>query len=327
MKKIAPIVLLLALGLTACEPVSIWKGAAGDELIIFRYPTCAIGIRVVWTRHQNGQPAKVFLIDDGNEHGVYRLTVEHGTPDLAGTPVFFPGAAFWVRIGSNLKSEDQFSAWREAFLSANVHQLEVKHNDIDIAVAGQDGIVSVTRTDTVVTTEPVAPTGILTQDGKDLGRPVLEKIPAVALFTKKRDEAEPIVVAPGGTHWKAATGYSFFEGMIEPEGIAARINHALSWQLQVERTGDYFLWGRVQTLDAQHDSFFVEAAPRLADGTFMRRSMNVDWHLGTRAEWTWVRLPVPIHLKKGIWQLTLKPREYEGQIDHLFLTDDPAGKP
>jgi len=313
-----------------------------DEPMIFRYETCAIGIRVIWTRHQNGQPAEIFLVDDGNDHDVYRLTVEHGkTADGrrqtavltepqsldCGETTQYPGVAFWIRIGSNLDSDEQFSSWQEQFLFAPVHHLEVKQNDIDIAVAGQDGIVSISRTDARITTEPAAPLGILTLDGKDLGRSILEKIPAVATFSKRRDEAKPIVVNPAGTHWQAATGYSFFEGVVEPDGVAARINHALSWQLQVEQPGEYYLWGRVQTRDPQHDSFWVEAAERLPDNSYMHRSVNVDWHLGTRETWTWVRLPSPIRLEKGIWQLTLKPREYEGRIDQLFLTSDVGGKP
>jgi len=297
----------------------------GNQPIVFRYKTSAIGIRAVWTRHQNGQPADVFLVNDGNEHEVYRLTVEHGKPIDPPKNEEMAGVAFWVRIGSHLESDEQFSAWREQFLSAKVHHLDVKQNDIDIAVAGQDGVVAVKRTDSIVATEPAAPLGILTLDGNDWGRPILEKIPAMAQFVKKRNESKPIVVHPSGTQWEVASGYAFFDEIIEPDGTAARINHDLAWQLQVEQPGNYFLWGRVQTLDEKHDSFFVELAKRLPDGSFMCRSMNADWHLGTRADWTWVRLPMPIHLDEGIWQLTLKPREYEGRIDQLFLTQ--SGSP
>jgi hypothetical protein len=71
----------------------------------------------------------------------------------------------------------------------------------------------------------------------------------------------------------------------------------------------------------------MEAAKRLSDGSFMHRSMVADWHLGVRSDWTWVRLPLPIHLEPGVWQLTLTPREYDGRIDRLFLTSDPVAKP
>jgi len=166
----------------------------------------------------------------------------------------------------------------------------------------------------------IAPLGILTLDGKDLGRPILERLPTVAKFVKQRDEAVPIVVEPSGTYWQANTGYAW-------QTAAITINHDVSWQLQITQSGEYHLWGRVQTMDAQHDSFFVEAAKRLPDGSFMRRSLNVDWHLGVRENWTWVRLPVPIHLESGVWQLTLRPREYEGRIEQLFLTLDSSEQP
>jgi hypothetical protein len=329
-------------------PLPKGEGTRINEPIIFRYDTCAIGIRVVWARDQHGQPAKVVLVDDGNEHDVLRLTVEHGKPIHPPPSEDAAGAAFWIRIGSGLKTHEQFLTWQEEFRSAKVHRLEVNQNDIDIAVEGQEGVVAVNLKQNCGSPHPqksfpalpvgegtfAAPLGILTLNGKDLGRPLLEKIPAVAAFVNKRNEATPIVVNPSGTYWKANTGYSFFEGVTKKPGTErstvpghALINHDLSWQLQVEQPGEYFLWGRVQTRDAEHDSFFVETAKRLPDGSFMHRSMNADWHLGTRANWTWVRLPVPIRLEKGVWQLTLKPREYEGRIEQLFLTSEPAKEP
>jgi hypothetical protein len=305
------------------QPIQIDRQA-----VVFRYETCVFGLRAVWTRDQSGQPAKVFLVDDGNDLGVYRLTVEHGVPIPPSPSEEFAGGAFWVRIGSHLESNEQFSLWRQQFIAAKVNRLDIEHNNVAIEVTGQDGIVSIKRTDSVIMTEPAAPMGIVTLNGNDLGRSILEKIPAAATFIQQRDAAQPIVVSPSGIPWEAESGYSFFEGMVEPDesasgGFAVRINHAVSWQLQVEQTGEYFLWGRVQTCDSQHDSFGVETASRLPDNSFMRRSVNIDWHLGTHENWTWVRLPLPIRLEKGIWQLTLKPREYEGRIDQLFLTNDP----
>ena len=304
------------------EPMKI-----GRRAVVFRYKTCAFGVRAVWTRDQNGQPAETFLVDDGNEHGVYRLTVEHGVPIQPPPRGALAGGAFWVRIGSHIESEEQFSAWQQQFITAKVRRLDVEQNDVAVEVTGQEGIVSIKRTDSEIMTEPDAPLGILTFNGKEVGRPILEKIPSVAKYIERRDAAVPIVVDPLGTHWEAASGYSFFEGLTEPATVSPfkpiRINHAVSWQLQVEQAGEYFLWGRVQTRDPQHDSFWVETARRLPDDSFMRRSVHVDWHLGTRENWTWVRLPTPIRLEKGIWQLTLKPREYEGRIDQLILTSDP----
>jgi len=343
------------------KPVSIWMDNeqitlsphqpinVGNRPVVFRYENCAFGLRAVWTRHRNSQPAEVFLVDDENEHGVYRLTVEHqnflsqrheGTEEnplgafvpLCETNNKLAGTAFWLRIGSHLETNEQFANWKQQFMSATVNRLDVTQNDIDIEVAGQDGIVAIKLADSVRTTEPAAPLGILTLDGQDLGRPILERIPEVATFAKQRNEAVPIVVEPSGIYWEAESGSSFFDDWIEPDelasgGLVARINHDVSWQLHVEQSGEYHLWGRVQTIDAQHDSFFVETAKKLPDGSLMQRSMHTDWQLGVRANWTWVRLSMPIRLEEGIWQLTLKPREYEGRIDQLFLTVDPAKRP
>ena len=49
--------------------------ALGNRPVVFRYKTCAFGIRVVWARNHAGEPAEVVLLNDGNEHSVYRLTV------------------------------------------------------------------------------------------------------------------------------------------------------------------------------------------------------------------------------------------------------------
>ena len=249
---------------------------------------------------------------------------EHDAPSRARDCV--AGSALWLRIGSNLENDEQFHAWREQFMSAQINRLEVQGNDIDIEVAGQDGIVSVTLKDNIVSTVPPAPTGILTLNSRDLGRPILERIPEIARFARQRDEAVPVVISPSGTPWEANAGYSVFDEVFESDG-SVRVNYAVSWQVQIEQSGEYYLWGRVQTMDPQHDSFFVEAATRLPDGSFMRRSVNIDWHLGVHADWIWTRLPTPIHLTEGVWQLTLRPREYEGRIKQLFLTLDPSGKP
>ena|GEM_PF-1159653 len=334
----------------------------GNQPVVFRYQTSAFGIRTVWTRNQLGQPAEVVLVDDGNEHGVYRLTVEHGLPTAA--PEFFhtqrdagteenfmfampvppcerdaharnngmPGTAFWLRIGSQLETDEQFAAWQQQFITAKVHRLGIHQNDIDIEVTGQDGAVSIKRADAMITTKPAAPLGILTLNGNDLGRPILEKLPIVANFVQRREAATPMRVNPVGTYWEAVTGYAWQtadggQQTAAENERAVRVNHDISWQLQVEQPGKYYLWGRVQTIDAEHDSFWVEAAKQLPDGSFMRRTANTDWHLGVRTHWTWVRLPVPIHLEEGVWQLTLRPREYEGRIDKLFLTLNPAAVP
>ncbi|MCL2005835.1 MAG: hypothetical protein FWG73_06685 [Planctomycetaceae bacterium] len=308
------------------EPVKV-----GNRPIVFRYATCAFGVRVVWSRDLQGQPAEVFLVDDGNEHGVYRLTVEHMPAASPGDARAMreryasqgdtanAGAALWVRIDSDARGD--VYGTRGASQGV-IHVDSPAHaagsaNDIAIAVAGRDGILSISLRDGIVQTEPAAPLGILTLDGKDLGRPILERLPAAANFVQRRDTAVPIAVKPEGASWDAELGYSFFDDIVSDGAV--RINQGVSWQLLVEQSGVYELWGRVQTVDAEHDSFWVEFAERLPDGSFMRRSFQADWHLGVRTDWTWVRLPESIFLSEGIWQLTLKPREYDGRIDRLRL--------
>ena len=83
--------------------------AEGDALVL-RQGTAAVGIRVLWTRRQDGQKASIALESDGNQFGVVRLTVEH----RAEHPTVEAGAAFWIRVGSGLAGDEAFRDWQQA---------------------------------------------------------------------------------------------------------------------------------------------------------------------------------------------------------------------
>jgi len=111
------------------------------EAVILRRGTAALGLRVPWTRGQDGRPASAFLVYDGNTFGAVRLAVEHVAAD--GKFVFNgngAGAAFWLRVGSGLKTEAEFSQWRQRFVDS-VANVNAGTDRFSIKISGADGPV------------------------------------------------------------------------------------------------------------------------------------------------------------------------------------------
>ncbi|MDR2757621.1 MAG: hypothetical protein LBC20_18175 [Planctomycetaceae bacterium] len=326
----------------SAEPVE-----AGDKAIVFRYGNKAFGIRVLWTRDKDGQSPKAFLVNDGNKHGVYRLTVQHWSQ---GVPISYdgltapPGAAFWVRVGSNLDSVEKFDTWCRNFAEAPIEKLEVQGNHIAIQIAGSDGSISAIGTELAtpsfqVITEPAEPNGILTLNGNDLGRPILEQIPMIADLVKRKTELKPIPLESTQTYWEAENGFCFFNFLIEPNNEASgkrvvRVNGDAFWLLDIKRAGDYYLWARVSAIDPEHDSFMIDWAKQVHDGLYLSKGSGGAWHIGSGTDWRWVPLKlenqkpiVPLKLEPGTWRITLRPREPDALVDRFFLTTDPNDKP
>ena len=153
--------------------------AAGDPLVL-RAGTAAVGIRLLWARRQDGTPATAALIDDGNRFGVVRLTVEHRSRETK----VEAGAAFWVRVGSGLKDDAAFEAWRKRFEETQPTTVETDEQRLRFVVPGEDGKVSVAIAAPfgrggAVELHPPPPQAVLECDGRELGRPMLEAVEPV----------------------------------------------------------------------------------------------------------------------------------------------------
>jgi len=316
----------------------------GTGTLILRYGSRAIGIKVPWTRHRDGSSPVPYLIDDGNTHGVFRLTVDHwekGKPISAKDLGDAPGIALWVRVGSHLDSNIKFEAWCDEFNRATPEKLVVQNDNISFVVSGIDGplkiegqALSEPKT-AVVSVEPTGPEGILMLDGKDLGRPILEKIPFLAGISQRKKEMTPIAVDAKGAQWEAEAGFFLFGDLMENNetasgGKAVRINAECYWLLDVKQAGKYDLWARVLALDPEHDSFLIDWKSE-RDET---KPLGGDWHLGQSSTWRWIPLKLnngrevtPLELTPGPWRLTLRPREMDGCVDQFILTTDPDFKP
>ena len=108
------------------------------EPLVVRYGTAAIGIRVLWARAQDATPPAMALVDDGNEFGAMRLTIDHRRPSVSTQA----GAAFWARVGSGLVTDEKFHAWRSAFEAAEPTTVDATPAGIRLEVPGADGPVS-----------------------------------------------------------------------------------------------------------------------------------------------------------------------------------------
>ena len=318
--------------------------------LVLRYGSRCIGIKVPWTRDRDGKSPIPCLIDDANKHGVCRFTVDHWPPntpitrDSLGDDV--PGIAMWVRVGSHLNSQEEVDVWSREFANAKVEKLDVRGNDISLHIAGVDGSLKIdgrklSGQNAVVAIEPNGPneqnepSGILLLDGEDFGRPILEKIPLIAAFSKRIRDMKPVEVNAKGAAWEAEDGFCFLDYLTEDDdtasgGKAVRVNGEWVWSLDVREAGKYFLWTRVIALDPEHDSFLVHWTSQSGGKT----SAGGDWHLGQGKTWRWIPLQlnnekqiVPMELTPGFWRLTIRPREMDGRIDQFILTTDPGFKP
>jgi hypothetical protein len=336
------------------KPVELKKDepvVVAGKPVVFRYGSRCFGIRVLWARDKDGKTPNAYLLDDGNMHGVQRLTIDHWGPhDMPNRPPVSydvlkasTGAAFWVRIGSQLNTEPKFHAWCRAFAAAKVEQLDVQGDNIAIRVAGTDGEVSVAVVPLQgvgnfdVKSNPPRPTGVLMLDGKDVGGPILAAIPNIAAHIKGLTELKPVAVKPDGVYWEAEDGFGE-PAMLGSDagavgGRAVQIDSDFLWKLNVTKSGDYYLWARVLALDSEHDSFMIEWGRERENGSLDSLASGA-WHLGNGPQWRWVPVKfdnrdpiIPMQMDPGTWRLTLRPREYEGKVDRFFLTTDPNKKP
>jgi hypothetical protein len=117
----------------------------GDSLVL-RYGTAALGVRVLIGTTRDGRPAKVSLVDDGNPYGCLRVCIEHGlensSKESANNAFSYAAAGFWIRVGSGLRGDAAFDAWRKAFDAALPAKLDFGRK-IAIEVPGKDGPIKI----------------------------------------------------------------------------------------------------------------------------------------------------------------------------------------
>jgi hypothetical protein len=311
----------------------------GDPLV-FRQGTAAVGIRLLWACAQDGSPAPAALVDDGNSFGALRLTVDHRS-DCITTPA---GAAFWVSVGSGLKSDEQFETWRRRFERAHPLTNEASGLQLHFAVPGQEGPVSVVAEPPFgkggrIAFQPEPSRALLELNGTEIGRPKLSLVEPLRTRLESGDPLEPIdVPAQGDVTWEAEQGLVFPEMAVADDPrvsgqryvwqpVHERMSHpggSVFWPLRVSKAGAYYLWGRTLGPDANSNSFSLTLI-----GPSARTELG-DWQVAEGKNWRWnrfssarARRPTPLALEAGLYWLQLRTREIGTKIDQLLLTTDP----
>jgi hypothetical protein len=157
---------------------SIRLAVSTGKSVTLRRGSAALGLRVPWTCGRDGRSAPAFLVYDGNAFGAVRLTVEHEGTTEAGHSKFkhvAGGAAFWLRVGSGLNSDRDFSRWRTDFAAAAA-SVKATGDGIQFQVTGTDGPVSVSAAApwaAPTALEPAPTRAVLELNGADIGGPIL----------------------------------------------------------------------------------------------------------------------------------------------------------
>jgi len=314
----------------------------GDPLIL-RKGSAAVGLRVVWARAHDGAPADAAFVDDGNGVGALRLTVEHRREQAT----IGAGAAFWVRAGGGLGSDEAFTTWRTAFEQAVPTTVDISSDRMCLAVPGLAGPVAITaeplfsRT-SFVRIDPAPSRAVLELDGQDIGRLLLDRVEPCASFAAAQAQQRVIDVAPSGAvRIEAEAGFVLPRMAVGDDGQGTRFvwqpdvqspvaaSGSVSWRLRVSRAGRYWLWGRVLAPDGTHDSFSM-VVEDVEGGSIVEG----PWHLPRSAEWAWraatvgaSRGPTPLDLPAGEVRITVLPREVGTRLDALWITTDATARP
>jgi hypothetical protein len=322
--------------------------------IVLRYGSAAVGMRLVWSRAQDGKPAAAALVDDGNRFGVIRLTVEHRREGASAEA----GAGLWVRVGSGLADATAFDQWRKRFEASMPTAVEASAGQVRIEVPGEEGAVSVAARAPFgqgggVLYQPEPTRAVLEVNGKEIGRTILERVEPIRTLCRacarrgSPDAAEtavvPIRVPAGGVFWEAESGF-ILHGMtigedprasqgryvVQPEARQVyRLPGSVTWLLEAARPGRYHLWARTIAPNEQANSFYVQM---MSDTDELPG--HDAWHLRTSGQWSWQRLtlgknptPTPVDLPAGRAWLQLRTREPGTKIDRLMLTPDADAQP
>jgi hypothetical protein len=321
-----------------------------DRALVLRQGTAAVGIRLLWAGDGRGRPVQATFVDDGNAAGCVRLTVDHGRPPPAAragseSP---SGAAFWVRVGSGLKGQADFDAWRRAFIAATATASEVSADRLRLEVPGADGPLSITAQRprdryASVRTVPEPCRGVLELDGDEIGRPLLAAVAPLRSFPPGGGPLAAIRVSKSaGVAWQAAAGLVLPGMRIQEDAGAAggrcvgqpaealpQSTGSVSWRFEVEEPGRYWLWARVRSPDDKHDSFHLG----LLGSTGWITNRHI-WKLQPGNAWQWQPLRLglsktatPLDLPGGECRLQLRTREAGAWLDRLWLTADPQAAP
>jgi len=166
------------------KPCSTPATLAAGAILTLRYGTAGVAVCIPWARRTDHVAAPIRIVDDGNPHNVLRLTVDHFAGKRAQGPNNpLPGVAISVRIASGL-TDRRFEKWRDGLSKPN---FEVSAKVLRFSSTGGRETVSLTvdnpwENKRKVRIEPEPPEEILSVNGKELGRRILESLDPIRRF-------------------------------------------------------------------------------------------------------------------------------------------------
>lgn len=288
------------------------------ETVFLRKGNACLAVRAYWAQDIKGQPAPVNLIYDGNSFGAIRLTVTHYKGEKL-SQVKQPkpsGVYFWIANNDQSLGE----AWND------FRQKTVKN--------ASDPGLSFDRFPFL--TIPKNVPGVLSLNGEELGRKILQKVEPLKSAINSENLPEVTLPFTGSIYLEAesaqimpsfengddalASGGKFIWLPGEIGGRGSSNSGSLTWKIKSPHNGAFYLWARVQTPTPDDDSVYLrllepEKSPSLK-----------TWSLGINSQWKWVRFSEWLYFGK-LSQLQLRPREDGARIDRLFLTRDQNATP
>jgi len=314
------------------------------QVLAVRRGRGAWALRVPWSRTMAGAVAPAALIFDASAPDACRLTVAHHSLWGDASPAVVPGAAFWVRVASDLAPE-RFAAWVADFAAAGI-AVTADAGRVRLAATGSGQPLVIDTSSPFRGCTDLAPDAgrpVFAVDGEDLGAALLAALPVVRGRGQALSEAAPVPVsAAAETVWEAEQGTlrgsfvaesaddAFGQRFVWAPGEAGAKgggDGTATWRLRLDQAGRYYLWARVQAPTPDDDSFFVRLSTPVGEpvGT-------TAWHLGTHREWEWVPFrpedsEAGLALPAGDVFLELSVREDGARVDRLLLTTNPTASP
>jgi len=309
--------------------------------VFLRLGKAALAIRVPLAVDTAGNPAPVAIFADGGKYGAMRLTVAH-CPDA---PKGIATVAIWVRAAEGIDNDGDFASFRRSF--ASLGSATFADGRAELAVHGEKGKLRIfadvwkARRIAVEGGEKCPAGCVLSVDGKDLGRKLLEGLDVVRQYRSLLDGKSPGTVSAGqvveaedaalivppfvaGSDAKASGGkFVWVPGQAGGEDSAS-VGRAV-WVINVPAEGLYTLAARVQTTKDRDDSFFVRIRQRGRD-TLAR----TPWRAGVHTKWQWADLPdqagnSPLHIRlhAGPAVVEILGRQNGARLDAIRLDPPP----
>ena len=109
-----------------------------------------------------------------------------------------------------------------------------------------------------------------------------------------------------------------------PQEYADDSSAKVAFSFNVAEEADFVIWGRVQSGDGYHDSFWVN----------VDEQADVKWHISGNYDWAWKKVhddnayePVIFHLTAGPHTLYINNREWGSKLDKVIITSDMSYDP